>query len=229
MRSPKQMEALRARHRAWLSTLGLLDKPWLIIGSAPDPTLPPGLVAQSARIDINNAGRTAAALGLGRADLTFRTQRKSWAEWPDLDTRAMIWTHRGPKLLMLWEMHRKSNAKVGVLKRWPRGEREEIVEFVTGASLAGTGQWEKATTGIAAACYGLFVGVPQIVLAGISLDAGGHSYDTLHRERRQVGEDAFVLEHIRDRPELLSTEPALIERAGLKPWPPVSAELGSSD
>ncbi len=218
--SAKRIETLRMRHRAWLSRLGLLDRPWLIFGSAPNPTLPAGLAAQSARIDINNAGRTAAALGLGPADLTFRTQRKSWDEWPDLETRAMIWTHRGPKLLMHWDMRRNSNARVGTLKRWPRGEREMIVEYVAGASLTGTGKWEKATTGIAATCYGLFVGIPRIVLAGISLDSGGHSYDNLARERRQIDEDAFVLEHIRHRPELFATEPALIEGAGLKAWPP---------
>ena len=213
-----RIEKLREDHRAWLRTLGILDRPWLVFGSAPEPALPAGLVKAAARIDINNAGRTAAALGLGPADLTIRTQRKSWAEWPDLNTRALLWTHRGPTLLMRWEMLRKSKAVVGTLRRWPLGEREEIVEHVASASLDGIGKWEKATTGIAAACYGLFVGVPEIVLAGISLDASGHSYDTLKRERRQIDEDAFILEHIRSRRELSTTETVLMEQAGLRRW-----------
>ena len=195
-----------------------MHKPWLIFGSAPNPTLPSGHLADWARIDINNAGRTAAALGLGRADLTIRTQRKSWAEWPDLDTRALLWTNRWPKLLMYMEMRRKSRAQVGVLKRWPRGERERIVEHVIGASLTGVGQWEKATTGIAAICFALFVGVPRIVVAGMSLDANGHSYDKLARERRQINEDAFALDRLHDRPELFTTENTLVESARLRRW-----------
>ena len=211
---------LRAGHRSWLDELGILDKPWLILGSAPNPTLPPGLAAQSARVDINNAGRTAAGLGLGGADLTIRTQRKSWEEWPDLKTRALLWTHRWPKILMHLEMRRKSRAEVGVLRRWPRGERERIVEHVIGASLTGVGQWEKATTGIAAICYALFVGVPQIVVVGLSLDTGGHSYDGLARQRRQVDEDAFALGLLRNRPELFTTETVLAERAHVRRWTP---------
>ena len=88
------LDTLRESHRSWLGELGILHKPWLIFGSAPNPTLPDGDPKRWARVDINNAGRTAVALGLGRADLTIRTQRKSWAEWPELDSRALLWTHR---------------------------------------------------------------------------------------------------------------------------------------
>ena len=71
---------LRENDRAWLDELGILHKPWLIFGSAPNPTLPSGHLSEWARVDINNSGRTAAGLGLAGADLTIRTQRKSWAD-----------------------------------------------------------------------------------------------------------------------------------------------------
>jgi hypothetical protein len=211
-----QLETIRDRHRLWLRQLGILERPWLILGSAPDPTVPPSLAARSARIDINNAGRTAAALGLGPADLTIRTEWKSWAEHPDLESRALLWVHSRSLLVMRWEMWRRSNARVGELRRWTAQEREAIVDAVIGDAVAGIGRWGKATTGVAAICYGLFVGVPEIVVGGFSVDQAGHSYDTLNRARRQVDEDLFVLERIRDRPELSTTEPDLAGRAGLR-------------
>lgn len=210
-----QLETIRDRHRLWLQGLGILDRPWLILGSAPNPAVPAALAARSARIDINNAGRTAAAMGLGPADLTLRTEKKSWTEHPDLDTRALLWVHRRP-LLMRWELWRQSRARIDELRRWTAEEREAIVDAVIGDAVAGTGKWGKATTGVAAICYGLFVGVPQIVVAGFSVDQAGHSYDTLNRARRQVDEDLFVLERVRDRPELSTTETDLAERAGLR-------------
>lgn len=222
------LESLRNKHQAWLRKLGLLDRPWLVFGSAPDPTLPADLLSRAARIDINNAGRTAAALGLGPADLTVRTEKKPWSEHPDLDTRALLWIHRGPTLLMRWEIHRKANAKIGVLRRWSRKEREAIVDAIAGEAVAGIGNWGKATTGIAATCYGLFVGVPQIVLCGISLNAAGHSYNDVNRARKQIDEDAFVLGRIRTRPELFTSESSLAKATGLKLWPEV-AEARSAE
>ncbi len=34
---PEALEKLREKHRRWLSRLGIIDKPWLILGSAPSP------------------------------------------------------------------------------------------------------------------------------------------------------------------------------------------------
>jgi hypothetical protein len=212
------LNALRREHRAWLSDLELLDRPWLILGSAPNPTIPAKLLDRAARIDINNAGRTASALGLGPADLTIRTEKKSWTEHPDLDTRALLWIHRGPLLRMRWEIYRKTNAKIGRLRRWSRKHREAIVDNVAGEAVAGTGNWGKATTGIAAACYGLFVGVPEVVLCGISVNSAGHSYDDLNRARKQIDEDLFVLQRAKGRPELFTSEPAFAEGVGLRLW-----------
>lgn len=211
-------DALRERHRRWLSALGILDRPWLILGSAPRPTLPGDLVSRAARIDINNAGRTAAALGLGPADLTIRTHRKSWAEHPDLDTKALLWTHSWPTIVMRWQLSKQKRAKVGLLRRWTRTEREAIVDLVIGTQVTGVGSLGKATTGIAAACYGLFVGAPEIVLSGISVDAPGHSYDERGRPRLQVEEDLFVIERIRCEPRLWTTETSFSAVTGVRLW-----------
>lgn len=209
------LDKLRRQHRKWLRRRGLLDRPWLIFGSAPDPTLPMELAQRCARIDINNAGRTADALGLGAADLTIRTEAKPWAEHPDLRTRAMLWVHPGSLLRMRWHIFRKTKARVGALRRWSREEREAIVDEIVGKPLGGVGDLGKATTGVAAVCYGLFVGVPEIYICGFSISSG-HSYDERNRARKQIEEDLFAFEQLRARPQLWTTEPALSEQVGLR-------------
>lgn len=220
MAAMKQCDAerLRARHQEWLATLGILDRPWLILGSAPGPTLPAEAVAGSARIDINNAGRTAAALGLGRAGLTIRAHRKSWEEHPALDSNGLLWVSNYPTLWMRWQLSRQKRAHIDHLRSWHRRERDRIVELVVGEPMQGVGSYGKATNGIAAACYGLFVGIPRIVLAGISAGMPGHSYDNLDRPRRQVEEDIFVLERIGRRRELMTTEATLAAAVGMALW-----------
>ena len=217
-----EAEKLRAKHLDWLGPLGVLDRPWLVLGSAPGPTLPAELVAESARIDINNAGRTAAALGLGRADLTIRAHRKSWEEHPALDSKGLLWVSDYPTLWMRWQLSRQKRARVDFLRSWRRKERDAIVEFVVGEPMEGIGNYGKATNGIAAACYGLFLGVPRIVLAGISAGLPGHSYDSLDRPRRQVEEDVFVLERIGKRRELMTTEATLAAAVDIALWTPDS-------
>jgi hypothetical protein len=176
------------------------------------------VVSESVRIDINNAGRTAVSLGLGRAGLTIRAHRKSWEEHPHLDSRGMLWVSDYPTLWMRWQLSRRKQAHVDHVMSWHRRERDRIVEFVVGEPMLGVGDYGKATNGIAAACYGLFVGVPRIVLAGISAGMPGHSYDSLDRPRRQIEEDIFVLERIGRRRELMTTEATLAAAVGMTLW-----------
>jgi hypothetical protein len=208
----------RETQRTWLAMLGILDRPWLIFGAAPGPTLPGDIVRTHARIDINNSGRTAQELGLGPADLTFRKRSKPWAEHQDLHTRGLIWYRNAPLVFMKIELALKRRAKVDHLMRVTRGERDTIVDLMAGTNLRAVGSRGKATNGIAAACYGLYVGVPEVVLSGVSLSKDGHSYNEVGRKRRQTDEDRLVLSKIKDAPNLFTTEPDLAAEAGLKLW-----------
>ncbi|ORE97153.1 putative membrane-anchored protein [Aurantimonas sp. 22II-16-19i] len=207
-------------HGAWLDGLGIRDRPWLILGSAPDPTVPPELFPSHARIDINNAGRTAAALGLGRADLTLRAKKKSWAEHPHIDTRGLLWIHTAPRFLLRPLLINKPYDHIGRVAPLRRRDREAMVTHVSGASVEMIGDLGKVTNGVAAICYGLLLGVPEIVVAGISLSKTGHSYDDLGRVRRQVEEDAVILDRLRTEPRVSTTEDDLAETAGLRRWRP---------
>lgn len=216
----RAMASIAGRHAEWLDELGIRERPWLILGSAPDPTLPQALTKSHARIDINNAGRTAAALGLNRADLTVRARKKSWQEHPHIDTRGLLWMHTWPPALLRLHLIGKPYDHIGSVMSLKRPQRDAIVTHVAGVSVQAIGDLGKVTNGVAMICYALLLGVPQIVLAGISLSKAGHSYDTLGRRRRQVDEDAFVLERLRDRPELSTTESDLARDARIALWRP---------
>ena len=218
MHGPKLEAGVKETHRAWLAKLGILDRPWLIFGAAPDPTLPAGILATHARIDINNSGRAAQGLGLGPADLTFRKRSKPWAEHQDLHTRGLIWYRNAPLILMKIELALKRRAKVSHLMRMTRLERDTIVDVIAGTDMRSVGSRGKATNGIAAACYALYMGVPEIVLCGVSLSKNGHSYNSVGKRRLQTDEDRLVLSRIKDAPSLFTTEPDLAAEAGLKLW-----------
>lgn len=209
------LDAIRRKHRRRIRKLGILDKPWLILGSAPDPSVPVAMKQSHARIDINNAGRTATELGLGRAALTIRAKKKSWEEHSRIDTDAMIWIHTIPEIFLRFLLIGKPYKHIGRVYTLTRRDREAIVTEVSGASVAEIGDLGKVTNGVAAACYGLFLGVPHVVLAGISLSKVGHSYDTLGRARRQVAEDTFILERFRNDPRVQTTEPDLARDTGI--------------
>ncbi|MCB8837075.1 hypothetical protein [Aurantimonas sp. VKM B-3413] len=209
----------RLRHRRWLEKLGILDKPWLIFGAAPNPTVPAELVSGTyARVDINNAGRTAAELGLGPADLTLRAKKKSWQEHPHLDTRGLLWIHTAPAMFLRLLLLNKPYDSIGTVAPFRRRDRDLIVTEVAGVSASTVGDLGKVSNGVAAICYGLLLGVPSIVAAGISLSKMGHSYDDLGRTRRQIDEDRLILGRLKADPRLSTTEPDLAAETGIRLW-----------
>ncbi|BDA84819.1 hypothetical protein Sa4125_23610 [Aureimonas sp. SA4125] len=207
-----------ARHSRFLDRLGIRDQPWLIFGSAPEPTVPDALREGYARIDINNAGRSAALLGLGCADLTIRAKKKSWQEHPHLDTRGLLWIHTAPEIFLRMLLLPKPYDHIGCIAALRRRDREAVVTHVSGASVEAIGDLGKVTNGVAAICYGLLLGVPKIVVAGVSLSKVGHSYDDLGRVRRQTDEDSFILDRLKDHPRLFTTEADLARDSGLRLW-----------
>ena len=202
------------KHRRWLGRLGLLDRPWFVLGAAPAPTIPPD-IELFVRVDVNNSGRTAQELGLGRADLTFRSKKKSWDEHRTLDTEALLWIHDRPTWLARMMLARRPHRYVGSLRVMRRRIREHAVVSESGVTPAEIGELGKVTNGVCAACYGLALGAPEIVLSGISLTKAGHSYDDQGRKRRQIEEDRFVLEALVRRGQVKTTEQDLHESVGL--------------
>lgn len=212
----QELQALRETHRRWLAKLKILDRPWLILGSAPNPTLPTDIVAHCARMDVNNAGKTANMLGLPAADLTFRKRKKSWEEHPDVRTRGLLWLHTRPLWVMRLKLLMKPSVRYRSLMRATKEEREAIVDHVCGGMPTDIGETGHVTNGVAALCYALFMGVPSATLAGFSLTVMGHSYNEKGSTRRQIDEDAYVLSKLRERPEVFTTEEGLSASIGIR-------------
>ena len=204
--------------RAWLAALDLLDRPWLVLGSAPSPTLP-SEIGSYARIDINNAGSAAAALGLGRADLTIRAKTKSWTEHDQLDTRGLLWVHSLPARVLPMLLLGKPYRHIGCVTRLRKMTRERMVMQVSSVSVENIGDRGKVSNGVAAICCALTMGVPKVVVAGISLRKTGHSHDQLGRKRLQVEEDAIVLRALSRHGRVFTTEPELAEDTGIAALP----------
>lgn len=217
-RSPDEatLETIKFEHQRWLTKLGILDRPWLILGSAPEPTLPSDILQNCARVDINNAGRTAEILSLGPADLTIRKRRKTWKEHPRLRTRGLLWFHTAPLFMMHLRLWMKPAVRVGSLKRATKDERDAIVRRIVGSIPEDIGRYGKATNGVASVCYALFLGVPTVVLSGISVVKMGHSYNEVGKLRKQIDEDRYVLQKLSSFPNVVTTEPELSRETGIR-------------
>jgi hypothetical protein len=64
--------------------------------------------------------------------------------------------------------------------------------------------------------YALFVGIPDVVLAGMSLDKQGYSYNAPRARMLHGVEDRFALERIARRyPAVRTTEPVIAEGTGV--------------
>ncbi|MDQ0322870.1 hypothetical protein QO002_005076 [Pararhizobium capsulatum DSM 1112] len=212
---PDHLQSFRTEHRRWLVNLGILDKPWLLFGSAPDPTLPEDILRHCARVDINNSGKMANMLGLPPADLTFRKKKKSWEEHPFVRTRGLLWLHTRPLWIMRVKLLFKPSVQYKSLMRATKSDREAIVQLVSGGLPADVGDVGKVTNGVAALCYALYMGVPSVTLSGFSLTKMGHSYNDKGSVRRQIEEDTFVLTQLRNRGNVFTTERELSEHVGI--------------
>ncbi|MEF2553827.1 hypothetical protein VQ042_21190 [Aurantimonas sp. A2-1-M11] len=215
-----RLSQLRETHRAAMDRLGLLQRPWVVLGGAPDPTMPAALLASHARVDVNNAGLAAKQRGWGPADLTVRRPVESWTVFPDLETKALLWYNARPRWRQRWKLVRQRQAKIGALVSLDPDDREAINQALIGPEILATGELGKPSTGIAALCYGLFLDVPEIVLSGFSFSRAGHSYDTLARPRLQVAEDRHALERLRSDRRVATSEPELADDLGLRLWRP---------
>ncbi len=210
------LSRLIERNRRFLSKRGLLSQPWLVFGAAPDPTIPEQPRNAFIRVDINNAGRTAQQMGLGRAGLTIRNQNKTWSEHPEIDTDCVLFLVKGrfvgfPRRFAF----RKPYRHIGSCLGFAREDREAVIRKASGVLPGEVGEMGRVSNGIFATCYGLLLDVPNIVLAGISLSKTGHSYDQQGRRRYHVEEDRYILQHLIGTGRVSTSEPDLANDTGL--------------
>jgi hypothetical protein len=208
---------LRERHRRWLARHHLLDRPWFVLGSAPNPTIPAGIADRAAIICINNAGFTAARQGLPPANLTFRNKSKEWKTLDGHQVPLVLWVcDRNPWHIFLKRLTIKA-ARLSEIHTLRRNYRRAI-----DLKVLGDGKPEdedtisKPSTGVFAVVYGLFVGVPEIILAGMSIDKEGYSHPASRVRMLHGAEDRFALTRIAERyPSVRTTEQAIHQETGI--------------
>ncbi|HDZ75255.1 MAG TPA: hypothetical protein ENH55_21305 [Aurantimonas coralicida] len=206
--------ALAARHAAWLRGRGLLDRPWFVLGSAPDPHVPQLFPPRTAHIHVKYAGHSARQHGLPSGDLTFLLAKTTNAQIAELDLNAVLRLCKRHSLLTLI---RRNLPVLGAREcALTHRERDAFIIGTLGSLFGGSGVEIRPSNGIALIAYALAVGIPQIIVAGISLQSDGYAYDRSARVRRHLEEDRAALAVVAARhPEVVTTEPGLSRATGL--------------
>ena len=211
---PGPSSLMLRHHRRWLNRRGLLQRPWFVLGSAPAPTIPSRLPADTAYVYVKYAGHSAKKLGLPDADLTFLLKKTLPAQV------------EGLALGHILRMQQRLTASQAA-KRWlwlssaaeceiTHAERDEMVVRAAGSLFGDVGQEARPSNGVALVCYALALGVPQVIVAGLSLEMDGYEYDRAARTRRHVPEDRAALSALaRLHPQLMTSEKRLSELTGL--------------
>jgi len=213
----ERLQQVRQRHTRWLSRNGLLGRPWFVLGSAPEPTWPEPMPDDLAQIHVKYVGQFAKKVGaLPSPDLTFLVDVPKPHQIEGLKfTRILRMTEKR------WDL-RLNRARLAMPFpppteiRLSKVERDLVLADVIGDVFRGVGVEERPSNGIFLICYALFVGVPEIIVAGISVTSDGHSYNATARRRRHKEEDAASLQFIaKTYPTVITTEQALSAAVGL--------------
>lgn len=201
------------QQRRWLKRRGLAGRPWLILGAAPDPVIPARLPANLAYVYVKYAGRSAGSLGLPDGDLTFLLQKSGPAETADLALNNVLrMGHRSPPLASIRKFLPFAAAEYPLTHR----ERDDFIVATLGSLFAGVGREKRPSNGVALVCYAIAMGIPDIIVAGLSLEVDGYAYDPTARTRRHLAEDHAALRQVAAlHPQVRTTEPGLHRLTGL--------------
>ena len=205
--------------RAWLKRRGLSDRPWLILGAAPKPAIPDPLPANVAHVHVKYSGHSAVKNGLPPADLTLLLHKTTAKDVAGLEIRNVLRMRR--RLSRLTRLTRRVGVAGLGESVITHDERDQFILCVVGSLFASGGRDQRPSNGVAMICYALAMGVPRIVVAGVSLEADGYDYDPSIRNRRHQAEDRAALREIAKRGlPVETTETALAEMTGLPLYRP---------
>ena len=208
------LDELREGNRRWLGPHGLLDRPWFILASGPDPTIPRDIAERALLVCINNAPATAARMGLGSPRLTFRNPNKEWKSVAGCKLPLILWLSNKRSPEVIWLKLFTARGIAGEIRTMRKSTRDVLNRHFLGSALGNVGQMHKPSTALFAVFYGLFVGAPEIILGGVTLEKDGYSYTTalpgIHKHR---DEDFAAMQLIAARYRTVSTSEAEVAKA----------------
>ena len=210
------LERLRQRHRRWLGKHNLLDRPWFVLASAPNPTIPENIAERAAVVCINNAAATAARLGLPPPALTLRNRNKEWDSVAGVKLPLVLWMSDRNILRVYWVKLFVAKSRIGEIRTIGSRARRDIYTHMLGSDLSDVGHMHKPSAGMFAALYAAFVGVPEVILAGFSMGQDGYSYGSLPGIQIHREEDRFAMGIIAAQyPSVRTTESEVAEQTGI--------------
>lgn len=200
--------------KTWLRKRGLLDRPWFILGAAPNPAIPEALPADVVHVHVKYSGHSAKRLGLPPGDITFLTHKATEQHLDGLEIRNILRLRRRlphPVLIGRWFGMAGSDETTIT-----HTERDRFFVKTLGSLFPSGGRDQRPSNGVAMITYALAVGVPRIIVAGISVDRDGHAYNANAKPRRHKEEDKAALSKIAAiAPQVETTERALSEVTGI--------------
>ena len=205
------------RHRRWLAAGGLLDRPWFFLASAPNPTLPAVLPARTAHVYIKFAALAARERGLPDPDLSFVNDYGLERQTAGVNChRILALTGKKRKLVADRILHRLPFQQARPM-HLGEAERDLLLDCVLGNAFRGVGTMVRPSNGIALICYAILFGIPQVIVAGMSLTDDGHNnpnrkkFQRLHKEEDRASFQHFARHH----PSIMTSEPELAQLTGL--------------
>lgn len=212
--SDRKWNRVLGYHRTWAGHRGLLDRPWFMLGSAPSPKIPAVFPERSAYVYIKYAGHSARKRGLPDADLTLLLTKTEPRQIAGLTTaNVLLMGTSFPISASMKRLVNRNRSRQGELYR---RERDEFIIRTLGSLFAGVGTEKRPSNGISLLCYALALGVPQIIIAGMSLESDGHDYTETVKRRRHIEEDRAALQKVaRIYPIVSTSEEGLHRLTGL--------------
>lgn len=205
------------RHRLWLDRGGLLHRPWFLMGSAPHPNLPESFPFSSAHIYIKYAGQAGKRLGLPEPDLLYVNENRFQDQTDGLNCHRILSLTPKDRRVILDRVRSRLPFFNPSIMRISGNERDWVFKTVLGDTFKGVGQCKHPSNGIALIAYALLLGVPRIVVAGMSLTEDGHSNPRRTKNHRLHKEEdrASFIHFARHFPAVMTSEPELSELTGI--------------
>ncbi len=203
------------------------QKTWVILGSAPNPTILRSQIADSALVCVNASGCVASQCQLPIPELTImsgymaappknKIEKTTRNAIKGLKTKELVWINRGCTFAEAQTRLKKLKYSYETAVVFTHEQRAQIVKQITGADLATQSRDRKISTGLFAVCFALYRGASEVILSGISLSTGGYEYAQQQKERKHVLSDQTAIAKLLDANLPIKTsEKALSAATGL--------------
>ena len=210
----EKLAEFRRYQLRWLASANLLDRPWFIFASAPNPTVPINLPQGCAHVYINFSGQEAKARNLPSADLILIKRKRRKEQLRGLFARRVIQVSQYQLDVDRYRILQKIFRYRLPMMRVSKPERKRLAQAIIGDVYSGVGEDGNLSNGAILVLYAILMGIPQIILSGFSVTKNGHSHtNDLTRFRMHKEEDTACFKFIATNYSQVSTTEADLQNS----------------